>query len=180
MTNLQEAAKDAVEVRHASNLSEVAHSFLRAVQAVNQEADRLGESAYWRNNHPIIRLFVDKLASLCHMQEGAAMENYGRAELACRTLAHGDPVSNNEWMRSPLMTETKQMKEFDAYAVGICYASVCTSLSAEEATKKLNVFHPTGTSSQWELSEHSFATGEPNPCLCTDSPETHKHYLFSC
>jgi hypothetical protein len=70
---------------------------------------------------------------------------------------------------------------FEAYAVGITHASVCTSMPLEEATEELNATHPTGIESQWSLSENThFASGKPNPCPCEDHPETHKHYLFNC
>jgi hypothetical protein len=90
MTDTQAAAQAAIAVQDACNLSGVARSFLTAVQAVNEEAHRLGEGTEWRNNHPIIRLFVDKLASLCGMQGDMAFNNYGPAYEECRTLAEGD------------------------------------------------------------------------------------------
>lgn len=87
MTQLQKAAQDALMVQDACNLSGVARSFQEAVQAVNEEAHQLGEGTDWRNNHPVIRLFVDKLASLCGMQGPLAYDNYGAAERECRQLA---------------------------------------------------------------------------------------------
>jgi len=71
--------------------------------------------------------------------------------------------------------------DFDAYRVGLCNASVCSSLDIEETTRKLNQEYPTGIVSKWKLSEEpTFRTGEPNGCPCDLYPETHKHYLFSC
>jgi hypothetical protein len=73
------------------------------------------------------------------------------------------------------------MKEFDAYAVGLISASVCTSMSIEEATRQLNIEHPTGINSKWVFSDDpTFATGETNPCPCDHSPTTHQHMLFNC
>lgn len=70
---------------------------------------------------------------------------------------------------------------FYAYAVGLVAASVCTSLSLEEATERLNSEHPTGISSHWQPSkDERFHTGQPNPCPCQQNPDTHKHYLFNC
>lgn len=71
--------------------------------------------------------------------------------------------------------------EFEAYGMGIVHASVCTSLSVEEATKRLNEQYPTGIQSQWELSKNEhFSCGEhKNGCDCPDHPDN-KHYLFSC
>lgn len=72
------------------------------------------------------------------------------------------------------------MKDFDAYSVGLVYASVCTSLSLQEATDRLNTEHPTGIKTEWMLHDASFASGKDNPCPCDRSPKTHMHMLFSC
>lgn len=70
---------------------------------------------------------------------------------------------------------------FDVLAVGIVAASVCTSLSDEEATARLNETEPTRISSGWALSEDpTFADGSPNPQPCSLKPETHRHLLFNC
>jgi hypothetical protein len=70
--------------------------------------------------------------------------------------------------------------DFRAYAVGICAASVCTSLDDDEATRRMNLEHPTGIGSPWRISEDKqFRTGEPMPCPCPDAP-THRHVLFNC
>lgn len=87
---LQQAAKDALAVQDACNLSGVAHSFLVAVQAVNAEASRIGEGTEWRNNHPIIRLYVDKLASLAGMQGLITNAHYCVAAQECRAIAEGN------------------------------------------------------------------------------------------
>ncbi len=71
-------------------------------------------------------------------------------------------------------------QEFVIYSTGVCYMSVCTSLSPEEATARVNAEAPTGVASKWELSEATFRTGQPNPCPCDKKPKTHKHFLFSC
>lgn len=72
--------------------------------------------------------------------------------------------------------------DFEVYSVYICYASVCTRLSVEEATAKLNGLHPTGISSEWRFAddETEFADGTPNPHPCKHRPDTHMHYLFVC
>ena len=70
--------------------------------------------------------------------------------------------------------------EFTAYAMGLCFASVCTTLTDEEATARLNVESPTGIESQWRVSPAAtFARGGPNPGLCEESP-AHRHLLFEC
>lgn len=69
---------------------------------------------------------------------------------------------------------------FEAYRVGLIMASACTSLDDKEATKLMNQEHPTGISSQWEVSkDEKFSTGQSNPCECPDK-STHRHVLFEC
>lgn len=70
--------------------------------------------------------------------------------------------------------------EFIVYSNGICAASVCTSLSVKEATRRINLVNPTGISSRWKPSKESFRTGESNPCQCEEYPKTHRHILFVC
>lgn len=72
------------------------------------------------------------------------------------------------------------MADFRAYSVGFCCASVCTSLSDEQATVRLNQEHPTGLASGWAVStDEKFAGGQPNPCPCPDVAG-HRHVLFNC
>lgn len=71
--------------------------------------------------------------------------------------------------------------DFEAYSVGICCASVCTSLSLREAMRRLNAEHPTGITSKWRPSaDETFRGGQKNPCPCDMHPATHRHYLFNC
>lgn len=84
--------------------------------------------------------------------------------------------------RKELAKRRREMT-FEAYAVGPCSASVCTSLSPEKAKARLNSKYPTGIESDWRLSESkTFADGTPHPCPCDneDRATTHKHYLFEC
>lgn len=67
---------------------------------------------------------------------------------------------------------------FVAYNVGLCFASVCTSLDDLAATARLNNEHPTGVG-PWTVHCCPFADGSPNPSPCPDSPER-RHVLFSC
>jgi hypothetical protein len=70
--------------------------------------------------------------------------------------------------------------EFEAYSVGICAASVCTSLTPEQAAERLNETNPTGIASRWEPSKSlRFHTGEKNGCDCPDYKGNH-HYLMQC
>lgn len=73
------------------------------------------------------------------------------------------------------------MKDFDVYAIGLCAASVCSSLPPEEIVTRINNEYPTGIDSKWAMSDDpTFRGGEPNPCPCDSGPETHKHYLMEC
>ena len=63
--------------------------------------------------------------------------------------------------------------------VSLCAAVVCTSLTDEQATERLNAEHPTGISSRWSLADH-FAEGEPNGKPCDELPGTHRHLRFAC
>lgn len=70
---------------------------------------------------------------------------------------------------------------FRPYAIGVCSASVCTSLTDEQATAQLNETNPTGIASPWALSaDPTFKTGQLNPRPCDDWPDTHRHILFNC
>ena len=79
------------------------------------------------------------------------------------------------------MSETNRATlDFEAYSIGLGYASVCSSLSLAETTERLNLQHPTLISSPWTKADEKFKSGELNPCLCERNPSTHKHYLFVC
>lgn len=68
---------------------------------------------------------------------------------------------------------------FTPYAVGLCYASVCTDLTDDEATAKLNLTRPTGIEFGWKIADEPFSGGEPNPTPCPDDPSC-RHILFVC
>lgn len=77
--------------------------------------------------------------------------------------------------------DLKMPSEFTAYALGVCYASVCTSLPDQEAVRRLNDEHPAGTALGWHVSSDThFRQGQTNPCPCEDSPDTHRHILMEC
>ena len=70
--------------------------------------------------------------------------------------------------------------EFQPYSVGLCFASVCTSLTEAETEARLNETYPTGISTRWAKHDQPFEDGTENPHPCEQHPLTHKHYLFSC
>lgn len=70
-------------------------------------------------------------------------------------------------------------EHFNAYEVGLCYASVCTSLDDDTATSRLNWERPTGAH-PWRIADDAtFAGGEANPFPCGHLPGC-RHMLFSC
>lgn len=54
----------AITVQDACNLSDVVKSFALAMDVLWAEARERGEGTAWINRHPIVTLFIDKLASL--------------------------------------------------------------------------------------------------------------------
>ena len=74
----------------------------------------------------------------------------------------------------------QEIKDFEIYSTGLAFCSVCSSLTPEKTTDRLNLEMPTGISSEWKISDSAFSSGESNPCPCNLYPDTHKHYLFSC
>lgn len=71
---IQQAAQIALDVQNAVNLSGVVRSFAEATQAVWDEAHKNGKGTEWVNTHPIVLLFVDKLADL----SGQPVMNYAQ------------------------------------------------------------------------------------------------------
>mgnify|MGYP001301199921 CR=1 FL=1 len=67
----------------------------------------------------------------------------------------------------------QQTPEFTRLREGLFDAQVCTSLSDEEATARMNEV-PSGTSGGWQL------TTDPDlaPVACADNPSTHRHLIF--
>lgn len=63
-----ELAQQSLDVQDACNLSGVVHAFSRAMTLLWKEADTRGEGTEWINQHPIVTLFIDKLASLNRTQ----------------------------------------------------------------------------------------------------------------
>lgn len=63
--------------------------------------------------------------------------------------------------------------------IGLCTAIVCTALSDEEMTARLNADHPTGISSRWEIADQ-LPDGTPNGKPCDDHPDARRHLLFEC
>ena len=69
----------------------------------------------------------------------------------------------------------QQTWEFFRLAENLVSVQVCTSLSDEDATARMNLT-PSGTTGGWQL------TDDPNngPVPCVDEPATHRHLIFVC
>jgi hypothetical protein len=82
---------------------------------------------------------------------------------------------------SPETEEDHQVEDyFFMYRYGLSHCSVCTTLSDEDATDRLNTDNSTGISSPWAISEDkTFSGGEPHPCPCPDVKGA-RHVLFVC
>lgn len=79
---IQQAARTALECQDACNLSGVLASFKEIVHEVLwPEARRLGKGTDFVNTHPIVTLFLDKLASL-NQSQCSCYEDLNRFHLA--------------------------------------------------------------------------------------------------
>lgn len=67
--------------------------------------------------------------------------------------------------------------EFVIYTEGFCYASICTSLTDEDALARMT---PAGTERGWQIADEPFADGTPNRLPCPQQPDTHRHLLMDC
>ncbi len=80
---IQQAAKQALEIQDASNLSGVVFAFARAMQAI---CDAPNSGTAERNQHPIVTMHLLKLCELNGC--GSTLDPaYDRAETACKLLA---------------------------------------------------------------------------------------------
>lgn len=66
---LKQLAQEALDVQDACNLSGVVHSFSRAITDLRENLPDAGTSEI--NNHPICRLWADKIAHLTHTQHAS-------------------------------------------------------------------------------------------------------------
>lgn len=87
---IQEAAQAALDVQDACNLSGVVRSFNEIViDVLWPEAQRLDKGTEWVNSHPIVTLFLSKLASLnrseCLCSE--CLDSFSRASAEVEKLA---------------------------------------------------------------------------------------------
>jgi hypothetical protein len=67
INNMKDAARAAIAVQSASNLSGVAKTFANVQSVLLAEADRLGKGTDWRNSHPVVQLFLVQMAHLANL-----------------------------------------------------------------------------------------------------------------
>jgi hypothetical protein len=94
----QQAAQTSLDVQDACNLSGVARSFVQVIDAVRAESDRIGKGTDWVNRHPIVSLFLDKMASLnqtqclCSANIGSFSKTYAEVH---QIAEQAEPVHSN-------------------------------------------------------------------------------------
>ena len=87
----QQLAQQALDVQDACNLSGVVHAMSRGMEALWAEAHQHGHGTEWVNEHPIVTLFIDKLAHLNKSQQdlhGKVFAAYDRVHEAIRAVLH--------------------------------------------------------------------------------------------
>jgi hypothetical protein len=90
--SLSQAAQTALEVQDAINLSGVLHTLDEIVSDVIwPEARKLGKGTAYVNTHPIVTLFLHKLASLNHSECfcSECIASYARANAEVEKIAKG-------------------------------------------------------------------------------------------
>jgi hypothetical protein len=89
------------------------------------------------------------------------------ADLPPRLVAYVDQL------RTALAEQ--QGDDFERLQEALLGVQVCTSLSDEEATARMNLT-PSGTSHGWQLTD----LPDAQPVPCAEKPSTHRHLVFEC
>ena len=84
--SLFEAAKEAILVQDACNLSGIVHTFSEVLDTLWIEAARTGAGTLWINSHPVSKPFCYKIADL---SKADSFEDFCEAYAECRKLAFG-------------------------------------------------------------------------------------------
>jgi 2-oxoglutarate dehydrogenase complex dehydrogenase (E1) component-like enzyme len=84
---LREAAKDAITVQDACNLSGVVYSWARHMNVICELSHRENQGTDWRNHHPINKLFASKVAALTGVDDVMGANPGPEAWDACKALA---------------------------------------------------------------------------------------------
>lgn len=81
--HLRDAAKSAIFVQDACNLSGVVHDFSRVMGLLSAISDRLNKGTEWKNHHPIAVLYASKIGSLTGAD---GVHVFNKAYEACKKL----------------------------------------------------------------------------------------------
>jgi hypothetical protein len=92
---LQQAARVAIDMQNACNLSGLVHDFPNLLRPVWNEAHRLNKGTDYVNTHPIIVMVISKLCDLTRYTYGNEQDNFGKAYEACKALADPTPESSS-------------------------------------------------------------------------------------
>lgn len=90
---IQQEAQQALDVQAAVNLSGVVGSFHRTCMVLWAEANRLNKGTAWVNQHPIVTLYLSKLASLNRTQCFCEANNVPQAYDMVQRLATGEEIN---------------------------------------------------------------------------------------
>ena len=83
---IKEAAQRTTQIQDACNLSGIVFAMPAVMQAICDEANRTGQGTEFKNGHPIIRAYIDKLCHLAGIQENT-FHTLNTAHDACSKLA---------------------------------------------------------------------------------------------
>lgn len=89
--SLKEAARDAIAVQYACNLSGVVHSFSRHLTTLWGFARELEKGTDWVNQHPICQMFMVQIVWLTvKRSDFISSEQYREMSLACQRIRDED------------------------------------------------------------------------------------------
>jgi hypothetical protein len=87
---MQQAAQKALDMQDACNLSGVVYGFIPVMEAICEESRRLGKGTGWKNTHPLVRLYADKLSQLANADSTAGDLGLEAYKEALRLAAGGE------------------------------------------------------------------------------------------
>ncbi len=88
IAHLRHAAREAILVQDACNLSGVVHSFSRVMSLLSEVSNRQRRGTDWKNHHPIAVLYANKIASLTGAETAVV---FSKAYTRCQKIS--DPES---------------------------------------------------------------------------------------
>jgi len=72
--DMKQAAQMALDVQNAVNLSGVVHSFAEVMTVISEESHRQSKGTEWKNTHPIVTAFLEKLVDLNRFHVGDSVQ----------------------------------------------------------------------------------------------------------